>query len=268
MSAAVMHDLPLWDTDLVDRAPDLRPGRRRPRRRLATSFTSCPRRRRRDRRDRRRSGSPASPVRWCDLARGLSSLQGSADRRRRSAAGPGPRAELAEALARCRGWRGVVRARRTVAFLDPRSESVGESCSRVRIAELGLPAPDLQVELSTTSGASSDARTSGGWSGGRSGEFDGMGKYGALRRPDQTADDVVIDEKDREDACAITVSQVVRWRWDALQDPTILRRNGSCAASTERPTGATRPPALPSAHSSAPAVAWRAWASREECVSG
>ncbi len=51
-----------------------------------------------------------------------------------------------------------------------------------------------------------------------------MGKYGPLRRADQTAEDVVIAEKDREDALRDQGFQVVRWRWDALKDPTILHR--------------------------------------------
>ena len=42
------------------------------------------------------------------------------------------------------GWLGVPDARRVVAFADARSESVGESRSRVAIALAGLPPPQLQ----------------------------------------------------------------------------------------------------------------------------
>jgi hypothetical protein len=55
------------------------------------------------------------------------------------------KAELEAVIASCRHWRGLGRARRVVAFSDPRSESVLESISRVAFQEHGLPAPDLQV---------------------------------------------------------------------------------------------------------------------------
>ena len=45
------------------------------------------------------------------------------------------------------GTRGSRNAARVVQFADGRSESVGESRSRVVLAEAGLPAPDLQVEV-------------------------------------------------------------------------------------------------------------------------
>jgi predicted transcriptional regulator of viral defense system len=53
--------------------------------------------------------------------------------------------ELREVAATCRGWRGIIRARRVVDFADGRSESPLESISRVALSEAGLPAPDLQV---------------------------------------------------------------------------------------------------------------------------
>ncbi len=222
MSAAVLHGLPLWDTD------------------LSTVHLTCNRDGGGKQRscnfvhvspitetevvevDRIRVTSQARTV--VDLARGLSAFKavpiGDAALRQGGVSEP----ELAEALARCRGWRGVIRARRTVAFLDPRSESVGESGSRVRIAELGLPAPDLQLELLDGLGRFV-GRSDFGWLDRQTlGEFDGMGKYGELRDPSKSADDVVIEEKIREDALRELGFEVVRWRWDALQDPTILHR--------------------------------------------
>jgi predicted transcriptional regulator of viral defense system len=55
------------------------------------------------------------------------------------------KAELAAVVGHFRRWPGVARARRVLAFSDPRSESVLESVSRVVFHEHGLPAPDLQV---------------------------------------------------------------------------------------------------------------------------
>ena len=221
MSAAALHGLPLWDSDLstVHLTCDREGGGRR---RSWNFVHVCPLR---DTEiveiDGLRVTDLARTV--ADLARGLSAFKavpiGDAALRQGL-----DRDELAEALARCRGWRGVVRARRAVAFLDPRSESVGESCSRVRMAEVGLPAPELQTRIFDDLGYLI-ARTDFGWRERMTlGEFDGVGKYGPLRRADQTAEDVVIAEKDREDALRDQGFQVVRWRWDALKDPTILHR--------------------------------------------
>ena len=49
--------------------------------------------------------------------------------------------ELAEVAGRCVGWRGMLRARRAMNFLDARSESAGESYSRVVLDRIGIPAP-------------------------------------------------------------------------------------------------------------------------------
>jgi hypothetical protein len=47
---------------------------------------------------------------------------------------------------------GIAAARRTVAFLDARSESPGESLSRLRLRDSGTPDPDLQRIIRTPSG--------------------------------------------------------------------------------------------------------------------
>jgi len=60
-------------------------------------------------------------------------------------AGQTSKGELEGVVARCRRWPGLARARRVVAFSDPRSESVLESIARVAFHEHGLPAPELQV---------------------------------------------------------------------------------------------------------------------------
>ena len=55
------------------------------------------------------------------------------------------RAQLEAATRRAKGWPGVPAARQVLAFADGRSESVGESRSRVAIARAGLPTPALQL---------------------------------------------------------------------------------------------------------------------------
>ena len=136
------------------------------------------------------------------------------------------RPALARALGRARGWPGVPRARRVVAFADPRSESVGESRSRVAIARPGSPSRAPSSRWCARTGSSSVAATSGGRSSGWSASSTGGVKYGrALLRPDQDPGDVVFEEKLREDALRDTGREVVRWVWAELRDFTpVVRR--------------------------------------------
>src|SRR5690606_21359601 len=60
--------------------------------------------------------------------------------------------QLSRTLADAKARHGVARARTVVPFLDAGSESVGESLSRVRIAEAGLPRPVLQHEIAAGNG--------------------------------------------------------------------------------------------------------------------
>ena len=59
---------------------------------------------------------------------------------------------LNAALVEMERWPGVRQARRAVEFLDRRSESVGESVSRLRLDIDGLPAPALQQDILDSSG--------------------------------------------------------------------------------------------------------------------
>lgn len=124
--------------------------------------------------------------------------------------------ELARAVERAGRRPGGPAARRAVAFADRRSESVGESRSRVALHRAGLPVPVPQWEVCTRTG-----RCLGyvdfGWPQLRTvGEFDGRVKYGRLRRPGQEAGDVVFAEKRREDAIRDTGLRMVRWTWADL----------------------------------------------------
>ena len=120
-------------------------------------------------------------------------------------------------------WPGVRQARRVANFLDGRSETVGESVSRVRLGEQGLPSPTLQHEVYDLMGTLV-ARTDFAWIQHRTiGEFDGRIKYGALLGPGQRPEDVVFAEKLREDALRDLGWQVVRWVWADLERPHVLR---------------------------------------------
>lgn len=103
-------------------------------------------------------------------------------------------------------------------FADGRSGSVGESLSRVVLAELGLAPSTLQFEVRTTNGAFV-ARTDFAWEQQRVvGEFDGRVKYGRLLRPGQDPGEAVFEEKRREDTIRDEGWQVVRWTWPDLTD--------------------------------------------------
>ncbi|TDS82648.1 hypothetical protein EV640_11421 [Nesterenkonia aurantiaca] len=110
---------------------------------------------------------------------------------------------------------------RAVDFADPRSESVGESLSRVRISELGFAVPELQSVVRVEG---REYRLDFEWEGGVVGEFDGKQKY--LRSQElfgRSAEEAVYREKLREDAIRSTGRRVVRWSWDDLHHPNILR---------------------------------------------
>lgn len=131
--------------------------------------------------------------------------------------------ELDAALDRAAGWRGIVGARRICGLLDGRSESPGESVSRLIFHDAGLPAPVLQHKI--TDGSATVAIVDFYWPQWRhTGEFDGMIKYGRLRRPGEDVSAVVIREKVREDAVRDLGYGMTRWittdldeRWPLIE---------------------------------------------------
>jgi hypothetical protein len=117
------------------------------------------------------------------------------------------------------GTPGSRTAARAVTAADGRSESVGESRSRVILYRWKLPPSDLQFEIRSPSGVLV-ARSDFVWEADRLvGEFDGRIKYGRLLRPGQDAGDAVRDEKRREDAVRDENWGVVRWVWADLEVP-------------------------------------------------
>ena len=119
------------------------------------------------------------------------------------------------------GRKGVRTARAALAFADKRAESVGESISRVRMADVGLPAPDLQFEVFDHLGLWV-ARTDFCWRDRRVvGEFDGLVKYIGTKRD---VADAVMAEKRREQAIRDAGWWVVRWGWQDLDDRAAFRR--------------------------------------------
>ena len=110
-------------------------------------------------------------------------------------------------------------AARAVVFADGRSESVGESRSRVILHRWKLAPSKLQFEVRSAEGVVI-GRTDFAWEEHRLvGEFDGRIKYGRLLQPGQDAGDAVFREKRREDAIRDEGWGVIRWTWSDLQRP-------------------------------------------------
>jgi hypothetical protein len=132
------------------------------------------------------------------------------------------RADLEACLNASAGRPGVAGARRAVTFLDPRSESPGESLSRAALHLQHLPPPTPQYEVRRPDGRLV-GRSDFGWEEHRTlGEFDGRVKYGRLLRPGQTAADAVYEEKLREDALRDLDWQLVRWTFADLLTPAVI----------------------------------------------
>jgi len=140
--------------------------------------------------------------------------------------------ELAAVLAANGSRPGVRGARRILEFADGRSESVGESLTRVLLRRLGLPRPELQSELTSPDGQLV-ARVDFLFAElGTVLEFDGRVKYEKFLRRGESASDVVYREKVREDAIRSLGFGIVRMIWSDLGDGgRVLER---CVAAFER----------------------------------
>jgi hypothetical protein len=140
---------------------------------------------------------------------------------RRPAGGLATVAELRDAADRYRG-RSHVRIRRVSEFARQGADSVRESQSRVLIARLGFPEPELQHQFLLPSGRVAYADF---WwpEFSHVGEFDGLGKYlDPHLRHGRTAEHVLIQEKDRADELRRQVRVISRWRTPALAAPRLL----------------------------------------------
>jgi hypothetical protein len=128
--------------------------------------------------------------------------------------------ELADLLQRARGRHGRGQGLLVASFADRRSESVGESRSRVGMSRAHLPKPGLQRETFRADGTLV-GRSDFDWDR-LLGEFDGLVKYGRLVRSGETPGDAVTREKVREDELRDLGHDVVRWTWRDLSQPEVL----------------------------------------------
>ncbi|MBB4140093.1 hypothetical protein [Microbacterium invictum] len=135
-----------------------------------------------------------------------------------------------------RGGRGVRRARYLLSIGDGRAQSPGESISRLYLLRLGFAPPRLQVPIAGPHGnryfvdfGIDDAEA---W-----GEFDGSGKYldASLRADDETADQVVLEEKIREDWIRGTTNRrFARWMSTHISSAPALGRRLAAFSVTPR----------------------------------
>lgn len=122
----------------------------------------------------------------------------------------------------CQGHPDTRQLQVVVRLVRKGSNSVGESLSRHLMFQCGLPEPELQFEVYDAYG-NLIGRTDFAWPEyGLLGEFDGLSKYGRLRRPDETVEDVVLREKMREDLLReVTGWLMVRLIWRELFTPDV-----------------------------------------------
>lgn len=136
------------------------------------------------------------------------------------------------------GWPGSAAAGRVAAFADGRAESVGESYSRIQMARIGLPSPDLQVEIRGHRGVLLGRVDFDLPDLGTVAEFDGRVKYDRYLKAGQTPAEAVVEEKIREDRIRDTGRQMVRLVWEDLdRDAAVRRRFEAAALRAGRPIG-------------------------------
>ncbi len=110
--------------------------------------------------------------------------------------------------------RGARRLRRVLGAMDKRSESVGESRTRLLLGELGVQEPVLQLEVETPIGT---FRGDFGWAEQNLIlEFDGPAKYFDYA----PTEEVIFEERRREKALVAMGWEVVRIEWGDLYRPS------------------------------------------------
>lgn len=120
------------------------------------------------------------------------------------------------------GVAGRARARLVLDFADERSMSVGESLSRVQMFRLNLPRPELQVEVRDADGLVGFCDF--GWED-VMGEFDGRKKYGIREgMGPKEIEQVLWNEKRREDRIRATDRTMARWIWADAARPSQMAR--------------------------------------------
>lgn len=117
---------------------------------------------------------------------------------------------------------GRPRSIRALRLADGRSESPGETLTRLTLRSPGVPALELQVEIFDERGTLVGRPDLAVTSCGVLLEFDGRGKYTSLLRSDQDVTNVVLAEKRREERLTELGWLVIRVTWADLARPEVL----------------------------------------------
>lgn len=128
-----------------------------------------------------------------------------------------PREDLREMADRCVRMAGAGTLRRVLDFADPRAESPLESISRVTLVRAGLPAPELQFQVTNDAGwvATSDFA----WPDhGVVGEADGAGKYAPALAEGQTPQQAVAATLARDELIRQAGWWPSHWGWAVAWD--------------------------------------------------
>jgi len=131
---------------------------------------------------------------------------------------PISRDSLLEQLNCLEPYYGAARARKVILFSTGKSESPGESLSRVQFHAMGFAPPELQVPFFDEDGFI--GRVDFYWPElDLIGEFDGMAKYRDPRFLNgRSPEEAVLDEKHREDRLRRVVRSFARWGWAEAAD--------------------------------------------------
>ena len=117
-------------------------------------------------------------------------------------------------------WPGTLITDLVLRLADARSESVGETRARYLVWSQGLPPPEVNYPIYDEHGREV-ARVDLAWPQyGLFLEFDGKVKYERLLKEGESASDVVVREKRREDMiCRLTGWRCIRLVWTDLYEP-------------------------------------------------
>lgn len=121
--------------------------------------------------------------------------------------------ELAALTHRFWNWQGARGAKYALSLADGRAESPGESRSRYLFRRKGLPVPELQVPIHDADGLLIGYSDFGWLEYHHLGEFDGRIKYGGIPSDQRSPQQIVFDEKKREDAMRSQLLGMSRWTW-------------------------------------------------------
>lgn len=136
--------------------------------------------------------------------------------------------EIRALLITMEGRRGVRRARKALAAMNPLSESPGESRTRLLIAELPIEPPELQLKLQVKG---REYRPDFAWRRIKLiVEFDGDTKYLDFRPTAQA----LIQERERENALMEAGWRFVRIKWHHLDSPDEVRASIMAAYQAAR----------------------------------